>query len=89
MLDWTERTEGLFPPGFGLMETRVYVPLTMSVAIVGMFEKRDYKNIKLTNRLIKRHNFLAVRHSDRFLFSFDSEIKLLNGLGEEFVLPLR
>jgi len=71
MLDWTAESNDLFPPGFGLENTRVYVPLTQNTAAIGLFEKQDYVSTKLTNQLIKKHNWLTVGHSDRFVFSHE------------------
>jgi len=37
-LGWTKQVSGLYPPGFGVPQTIVTVPLSRRVALVGMFE---------------------------------------------------
>jgi len=83
MLFWNVPIEGNHPPGFGLTNTKVYVPLSMNTALFGLFEKKDYLNTRLTNHLIKKHNFLTTLHSDRFVFSFEKGFKFINEKGAE------
>ena len=84
MLFWIVKDPPDTNPGFGRSGTKVYVPLTRSTALFGMFDREANQNVRLSNRLIKRQNYLCAAFADRFLFGLHEYFRVIDGHNNEY-----
>lgn len=84
MLFWITKDPPNPYPGFGLPGTKVYVPLTRNTALFGMFDREANQEARLTNRLIKKHNYLCAAFADRFLFGLHENFRVIDGHDNEY-----
>lgn len=74
-LSWTSEEMKRFPPGFGMKNTMVYMPLSSYLGLVGVFEQVvPYK--ELNSQRIAALNRVSIKHTDLQIFSRDGTFKV-------------
>ena len=68
-------------PGFGREDTEVIFPLSQNIVMLGLWGPRRSAARRLNRKTIAHYNRIAIRHSERFLFSPKNEFCWLDVAG--------
>jgi hypothetical protein len=76
ILSSTDPAQAGRPVGFGTTDTRVQLPLSSSVVLIGEYIDEPRPSVRCTNRVVRLQNSLQVVYAERFLFSEDEDFHI-------------
>lgn len=77
IITWSDDKLGPYPPGFGLIETRVIFPLNRNIVLVGEFNVEQTEPLRVRNKTIQMFNTYQVLFSQRFIYSYTPEFNYI------------